>query len=325
MSNSDSPVWDGQKTHKSKPNRVSIENSFKLWQDPNHRIHIYGLSQDEYELGSTSPSSSKNNTLNDAELNATTKVTKNNQNTDPPQSIELLLKNQPQLQQFIEGIIEKRLYEKENNSNSKNLQNSMQPHPSQESINEMSNKNINSFQRPQTNQTGSQIQQHYTQQVNTTNRVTFDLEDNNAGMDALLSQFEKPPDSNKKHSTQKQVIYTPSNIRLIPIQKTLEVQLEAIRQPLETICSKCLMDTKNIHAKTKVIQLWKEPLTPPLPTNDLNDPDEITTLPEELFIPKYLHLDKIQITVKQSLLESEEFQDQVNTLKHRFEIAKNKI
>ena len=143
-------------------------------------------------------------------------------------------------------------------------------------------------------------------------------------MDALLSQFEKPPGSNKKQSKQKQVIYTPSDIRLIPIRKTLEAQLEAIRQPLETICSKYLMDTKIIRAKTKVIQLWKEPLTPPLPTNDLNDPDERTTLPDEIFIPKYLHLDKIQLMFKQSLLESEEFQDQVNTLKHRFEIAKKK-
>ena len=66
-------------------------------------------------------------------------------------------------------------------------------------------------------------------------------------------------------------------------------------------------------------------MTPPSPTNDLNDPDEITTLPEATFIPKYLHLDKIQLTFKQSLLESEEYQDQVNTLKHRFEIAKNKF
>ena len=144
-------------------------------------------------------------------------------------------------------------------------------------------------------------------------------------MDALLSQFEKPLDSNTKQSKQKQVIYTPTDIRLIPTQKTLEAQLEAIRQPLETLCLKCLADTKNIHAKTKDIQLWKEPLKPPLPTNDLNDPDKITTLPEEFFIPKYLHLDKIQLTFKQSLLESKEFQDQVNTLKHLFELAKNKF
>ena len=160
MNNSDSPVWDRQKTHKSKPNRVSIEKSFKLWQDPNHKIHINGLSQDKYKLGNTSLLSSENNTLSNAELNAAAKVTKNIQNTCPQQSIELILKPQPQFQQIIEGIIEKRLYKKENNSNSKILQNSMQPQPPQESINEMSNNDINSFQRPQTNQTGSQIQQH---------------------------------------------------------------------------------------------------------------------------------------------------------------------
>ena len=97
------------------------------------------------------------------------------------------------------------------------------------------------------------------------------------------------------------MIYTPTDIRLISIQKTLEAQLEAIREPLETICLKCLMDTKNIHTKTKVNQLWKEPLIPPSSTNDLNDPDKITTLYEELFIPKHLHLDKITFMFKQSL------------------------
>ena len=85
------------------------------------------------------------------------------------------------------------------------------------------------------------------------------------------------------------------------------------------------MDTKNIHTKTKVNQLWKEPLIPPSSTNDLNDPDKITTLYEELFIPKHLHLDKITFMFKQSLQESEEFLDQVNALKRHFEIAKNKL
>ena len=51
----------------------------------------------------------------------------------------------------------------------------MQPQSSQESINEVSNNYIKSFQRPQTNQTSLQIQEHYTKQANTTNRVTFTL------------------------------------------------------------------------------------------------------------------------------------------------------
>ena len=317
---SNSPIKNDNNTHKSKPARVSIDNQFNLWHPRN--MNISGISQEEQKAPSF-PSQSDTSGTSGETIENQNKLTK----IVPKPDNNFIHKNQ--IKVFIEEEINRRLAEyRDNNSNIQSLtqQSTTDEHEENNGHEYVElQQNIHSTHHTQNNTIEEVNLQDPTQQTNNTSRATFNVDDN-VGMDALLSQFDKPndPKSTTKNNPRSDD-YLPTDERLLPIGKTLESQLEAIRRPIEIISSKCLSDTKNIYAKNKVIQLWKEPSTPPPPENDdLYDATE-TTIPEEFFIPKYLQLEKIQLSFKQNLLECEDLQDQINNLKHRFELAKKKF